>query len=58
MLQFKRIFLTWNALIMIALSLPDLAQRTTTLAISNKRMKDIMEIDKSLEESSLLNSSG
>ena len=43
---------------MIALSLPDLAQRTTTLAISNKRMKDIMEIDKSLEESSLLNSSG
>ena len=58
MLQFKRIFLTWNALIMIALSLPDLAQRTTTLVISNKRMKDIMEIDKSLEESSLLNSSG
>ena len=32
----------------------DLAPRTTTLIISNKKMDDIMKIVKSFEESSLL----
>ena len=39
---------------MLALCPPDLASRTTTLRISNKRMDDMMKMVKSLEESHLL----